>query len=51
MQEAGDELRTGIPNEHLLPHLHVITFRRNYSLNYNKVLKQGEATDTLVKIE
>lgn len=51
MKESEDELHTNIPNEHMLPHLHVITFRRNNSLNNNPVLALNDASEDIVKSE
>jgi hypothetical protein len=30
-----DDIRSGVPNESSLPHLHAITFRRDQTLNSN----------------
>jgi hypothetical protein len=54
MSEAGQEdedFRTGIPNEQFLPQLHVFTFRRNYSLVNNPVLKKSEVSEQLLTKE
>lgn len=44
-------MQTGIPNEQFLPHLHVLTFRRNHSLSTNSVLKKSQANEAMVKSE
>lgn len=52
MQEEHEgEFRTGIPNERILPQLHVLCHRRNYSLDHNKVIKRSEVNDQVVKNE
>jgi hypothetical protein len=54
MMQEGDgaeDFRTGIPNERMLPSLHVMAHRRNHSINNNRVLKRAEATEDIVKKE
>jgi hypothetical protein len=36
--EEDKEFHTGIPNEAYLPHLHVLSFKRNHTLYTNSVL-------------
>lgn len=46
-----DELRSGIPNESSLPHLHAIAYKRDQIINNNKVIKKSEVNEkTLEKI-
>jgi hypothetical protein len=47
--EEDKEFQSGIPNEAFLPHLHVITFRRNHTLINNQVLPKQNATEDYVK--
>jgi hypothetical protein len=37
--------RAGIPNESMLPQLHVLSFRRNHTLNNNKLIKKADIND------
>ncbi|CDW86598.1 mini-chromosome maintenance complex-binding protein [Stylonychia lemnae] len=37
--------RTGIPNEQNIPHLHVITFRKDLILNNNQLLKRSQVNN------
>ncbi|TNV84503.1 hypothetical protein FGO68_gene9640 [Halteria grandinella] len=52
MQDAaGDsevELRTDIPNDHLLPHLHVLAMRQNQRMHTHPLLKKADAKSQLV---
>lgn len=47
--QEDEEMRTGIPNEHILPHLHVFAYRNNQRLINNPVLKKKQATSAIVK--
>jgi len=47
MSESED-FRTGIPNERMLPSIHVLAHRRNHSINNNRVLKRAEANEQIV---
>jgi hypothetical protein len=51
MKDETDDIKTGVPNERLLPQLHVFTFKRNQCFHLNPVLKTEEATEDLVKVE
>jgi len=45
------ELQTGIPNERLLPQLHVFTCVRSRVLNENPVLPLSKVSEDLVRVE
>lgn len=51
VESGQDELRAGIPNEKILPSLHVFTFRKNQCFNNNPILRKVEATSDIVKAE
>lgn len=42
---SAAEMRTEIPNEHMLPHLHVLAFRRNQRIEANPLLSKADATE------
>jgi len=39
------EMRSNIPNESNLPHLHAITIRRDYQLKNNSLLKRSQVNE------
>ena len=46
---SGDQmLATTVPNEECLPHLHVITYRKNYALNTLTELPLKKITDNYI---
>jgi len=39
---------TAVPNEDCLPHLHVVTYRKNYAINTLKQLPQSSISENYV---
>ena len=53
VEDEGDAgcFSTGIPNEQYLPQIHVLSLRRNHSLNTNSILRKSLVNETTVKTE
>lgn len=45
---AEQMMATAVPNEDCLPHLHVITYRKNHALNTLKELPLKKVTDDFI---